>query len=47
MFLGYKEDWSEEAFVIKKVKNTVPWTYIINHLNGQEIIGTFYEKEPQ
>ena len=31
----------------KKVKNTVPWTYVINDLNGQEIVGTFYEKELQ
>ena len=33
--------------MIKKVKNTVPWAYIINDLNGEEIIGTFYEKELQ
>ena len=33
--------------MIKKVKNTVPWTYIINDLNGEKIIGTFYEKELQ
>ena len=33
--------------MIKEVKNTVPWTYVINDLNGEEIIGTFYEKEPQ
>ena len=26
---GYVPNWSEEAFVIKKVKNTVPWTYVI------------------
>ena len=39
-------NWSEEVFVIKK-KNTVPWTYVINDLNGEEIIGTFYEKELQ
>ena len=31
--------------MIKKVKNTVPWTYIISDLNGEEIAGTFYEKE--
>ena len=37
-------NWSEEVFVIKKVKNTVPWTYVINDLNGEETIGTFYEK---
>ena len=41
---GYTPNWSEDVFVIKKVKNTVPWTYVINDLNGEEIIGTFYEK---
>ena len=40
---GYMPNWSEEIFVIKKIKNTVPWTYVINDLNGEEIIGTFYE----
>ena len=44
---GYTPNWSEEVFVIKKVKNTVPWTYVINDLNGEEIIGTFYAKELQ
>ena len=44
---GYMPNWSEEVFVIKKVKNTIPWTYVINYLNGEEIIGTFYEKELQ
>ena len=38
---------SEEIFVIKKVRNNFPWTYFINDLNGEEIIGTFYEKELQ
>ena len=42
---GYMPNWSEEVFVIKKV--TVPWTYVINDLNGEEITGTFYEKELQ
>ena len=42
---GHTANWSEEVFVIKKVKNTVSWTYVINDLNGEEIIGTFYEKE--
>ena len=32
-------------FVIKKVKNTVPWTYVIRHLKGEEIVETFDEKE--
>ena len=44
---GYMPNWSEGVFVIKKVKNTVPWTYFINDLNGEEIIRTFYEKELQ
>ena len=44
---GYMPNWSEEVFVIKKVKNTVPWTYVINDLNGEKITGTFYEKELQ
>ena len=25
----YVPEWSEEVFVIAKVKNTVPWTYVI------------------
>ena len=41
----YMPNWSEEVFVFKKVKNTVPRTYVINDLNGEEITGTFYEKE--
>ena len=44
---GYTPNWSEEVFVIKKVKNIVPWTYVINDLNGEEITGIFYEKELQ
>ena len=44
---GYTPNWSEEIFVIKKIKNTVPWTYVIGDLNGEEITGTFYEKELQ
>ena len=39
---GYTPNWSEEIFVIKEIKNTVPWTYVINVLNGEESIGTFY-----
>ena len=43
---GYTPNWSEE-FVISKIKNTLPWRYIINDLNGEEILGTFYEKKFQ
>ena len=35
------------SFVIKEIKNRVLWTYVINDLNGEEITGTFYEKELQ
>ena len=44
---GYTPKWSEEIFVIKNTKNTVPWTYVINDQNGEQIIGAFYEKELQ
>ena len=44
---GYTPNWSEEVFVASKIKNTVPWTYVINDLKDEEIIGTFYEKELQ
>ena len=33
---GYTPNWSEKIFVIKKIENTVPWTYIINDLNGED-----------
>ena len=33
--------------MIKKVKNTVSWAYVINDLNGKEIVETFYQKELQ
>ena len=36
---GYTPNWSEEVFVINKIKNTVPWTYRISDLNGEEITG--------
>ena len=44
---GYTPSRSEQAFVNKKVKTTVPRTHVINDLNGDKIIGTFYEKELQ
>ena len=44
---GYMSNWSEEVFIIEKVKSTAPQTYVINDLNGEGIIGTFYEKELQ
>ena len=44
---GYFRNWSEEVFVIKKVKTTVLWTYVSSDLNGEGIVGMFYEKELQ
>ena len=43
---GYTPNWSEEV-VIKKIKNTVPWTCVIDDLNGEEITRTFYENKLQ
>ena len=44
---GYILNWSEEVFVIKKLKNAVPWTYVINDLNDEEFVDICYEKELQ
>ena len=38
---GYAPNWSGEIFVVKKIKNIVPWTYIIIDLNGEEIVESF------
>ena len=40
----YAPNWLEEVFVIRKIKNTILWTYTIDDLNDEEIIGTFYPK---
>ena len=44
---SYTPNRSEEVFVIKKVKNTVPWTYVMKDVNSKEIVGMFYEKDLQ
>ena len=44
---GYITNWSEKVFISSKIKNTVPWINVINDLNDEEIIVTFYEKELQ
>ena len=41
----YGSDWSQEVFLIKKVKKIVPWTYAISDLNGEEIAETFFERK--
>ena len=30
-------NWSEEIFIIKSIKNTVPWTYVIDDLNDEKL----------
>ena len=40
----YVPNWSEEFFVITKVKNTVGWTCVISDINGQEIVVIFCKK---
>ena len=44
---GYTPNWSEEVFVISKIKNTAPWTYVTSDCNGEEVTGSFYGKELQ
>ena len=44
---GYTPNWSKEIFVVNKIKNTVPWTYVLKDLNGEDIIGSFYDREFQ
>ena len=44
---GYAPNWSEELFVVSKIKNSVLWTYVVSELNGEEITESFYEKELQ
>ena len=34
-----------KMFVIKKVENALPWSYVISDLKDEEIVGTFYRKE--
>ena len=44
---GFVPNWFEEVFVIKNLKHTVPWTYVVRDLKDEEIVGTFYKKELQ
>ena len=44
---GYTPNWSEEVFVVSKIKNAVLWTYVISDLNGEPITACFYEKQLQ
>ena len=44
---GYTENWSEEVFVVSKIKSAVPWAYVISDLNGEPIAGSFIKENCQ
>ena len=44
---GYTPNWSRGIFIVNKINDTVPYTYNIKDLNGEEIIGSFYDRELQ
>ena len=41
---GYTQNWSEEVFIVSKIKNTVPWTYVISDTNDEPVTGSFMKK---
>ena len=44
---GCTPNWSREIFIVNKINDTVPWTYSLKDLNGEEILGSFYDRELQ
>ncbi len=44
---GYTKRWTNELFEIVDVVGTVPWTYKLCDLKGEEILGSFYSQELQ
>ena len=44
---GYTPSWSKEIFIVDKINDAVPYTYIFKDLNDEEIIGSFYDRELQ
>ena len=44
---GYTKRWTNELFKIVDVIDTVPWTYKVYDLEGEEILGSFYSQELQ
>ena len=41
---GYTTNWTAEVFVMKKVKNTVPLTNVLEELNREESVGSIIKK---
>ena len=44
---GYTPNWSKKIFIINKINDTAPLTYSLKDLNGEEILGSFYDTESQ
>lgn len=44
---GYEANWTEEIYIVESVKNTMPVSYTLKDLQGEPIIGRFYEEELQ
>ena len=44
---GYTYRWSKEIFIITEVCETKPFTYKIEDLDGEKILGRFYTQELQ
>ena len=44
---GYTPNWSREIFIVDKINDTAPYTYNLKDFNGEEIIGSFYDRELQ
>ena len=44
---GYTPNWSKEIFIVDKINDTMLNTYSLKHLNDEEIIVSFYDKELQ
>ena len=42
---GYTPNWSREIFIVDKINDTVPYTYNLKDLNGEEILGSFCDRE--
>ena len=43
----YTPNWSREVFIVDKINDAIPYTYNLKDLNGEEIIGSFYDRELQ
>ena len=44
---GYTPNWSNEIFIVNKINDTIPYLYNVKDLNGEEIIGSIYDRELQ